>query len=78
MAAQQAHLHVMTINPNKYMYEQIPSYGFRGVAFTMCHGQRPLQCSLTFSWYRSRKSFLTMVLQLILPLREVVSVFWFG
>ena len=35
MADQQAHIHVMTNNPTKY--EQISSYGFRGVAYTKCH-----------------------------------------
>ena len=35
MAAQQVHLHVTTNNPTKY--EQIPSYSFRGVAFTKRH-----------------------------------------
>ena len=37
MVAQSAHLHVMTNNPTKY--EQIPSYDFRDVEFTKCHGQ---------------------------------------
>ena len=40
MAAGQVHLHIMTNNPTKY--DQITSYGFRGVEFTECHGHGPL------------------------------------
>ena len=33
-------IYISTNNPTKY--DQITSYGFRGVKFTECHGHRPL------------------------------------
>ena len=44
MWSQQGQLQVMSNNPFKY--EQILSYGFRGVAFTKCHGRSDGQKAL--------------------------------